>query len=380
MNRLNQWRWIALVIVSGSTLLQWFAHSCGLLLTHDSYNYLSAAKSFREHGQLLAITGDPYIYWPPLFPVLLSLFREPLKVMMWTHLILFVAIGSIMAIIAERLIQHKIVRGICMISLMCGVHLIMNSVFLWSELLFIFLALILSYYLPKSNELSSAFVTSLVLGFLLCIQRNAGIYILSGAALWIAIEGSLSWQQNIKKALFFFIITTSGFWLWNLSITFLFSSPFQLQKGDFFYYIGYNLKGMMWALLKTYLPLKESWTVLMVVILIGLFFFLKKNFKEDLMLRAMSCIILGYLLGIILLFRIEAEEELDRFVSVILPFSGLIFFSAIDKMLIDKSNRIKMITSLALTLWLIYPLGRTAKNVIQWHETSCSVSTVSVNQ
>ncbi len=43
-------------------------------LSADSITYWSAAQSFRESLTLLKVDGSAYTNWPPLYPVLLSLF------------------------------------------------------------------------------------------------------------------------------------------------------------------------------------------------------------------------------------------------------------------------------------------------------------------
>src|SRR5688572_17596485 len=76
-----------------SLLIQFYVTNCGLLLTYDSREYLSAANSFNEQGVFMGTDGTPYVFWPPLFPMILSLFADPQAAMVWINLVVSALIG-----------------------------------------------------------------------------------------------------------------------------------------------------------------------------------------------------------------------------------------------------------------------------------------------
>ena len=84
---------IVVGVVVGALAMMVWTQACGLLLTHDSRQYLAAAQSFSTSWQFLGTDGTPITYWPPLFPILLSMLPESVETLRWVHMILVVILS-----------------------------------------------------------------------------------------------------------------------------------------------------------------------------------------------------------------------------------------------------------------------------------------------
>ena len=47
-------------------------HPQGAGLTHDSIQYITAARSVQTGEGFISLEGKPFVFWPPLLPALLS--------------------------------------------------------------------------------------------------------------------------------------------------------------------------------------------------------------------------------------------------------------------------------------------------------------------
>lgn len=65
---------LALFALAGATLTLLSTRGHGAGLTPDSVGYISAARSLLSGNGLTLYSGDPLIFWPPLYPVLMAVF------------------------------------------------------------------------------------------------------------------------------------------------------------------------------------------------------------------------------------------------------------------------------------------------------------------
>jgi hypothetical protein len=71
--------------------------------------------------------------------------------------------------------------------------------------------------------------------------------------------------------------------------------------------------------------------------------------------------------------------EGDRFISVIVPFMSIIFFMAVEKIFNQQKHTVKMVFLILIIVWMCYPLSRTIKNAILWHNTGTTQPKAFVN-
>ena len=130
----------------------------GAGLSPDSVYYISAARNIAGGFGVTSFDGSPFVYWPPLYPMLLSIpaivfHLDPLTTAPIINAILFGLIIYFSGLLLGRHLFSSTALAIL------GVPLIVFSIILldiatmaWSETLFIFLTLVFLLYLGKFLE------------------------------------------------------------------------------------------------------------------------------------------------------------------------------------------------------------------------------------
>lgn len=331
-------RLASVVLVLTAVALQWYSHSGGLLTTYDSCAYLSAAESFKADFTFVSFDGQPYKYWPPLFPVVLSLFGG---VWYWFQLLLTAWIGVLVVIQTRKIIEDPLLQLLCQASILVGVHLLLIGTFLWSELLFLVILIHFAMAVERKQ-----FATAIILGFVLCLQRNAGLFFVIAAALW---------YWDMKKSFILFILGSSGFFAWNIYT----SAP---MENTYFQSIPHNVGMMSDAMIRSLAPLPG---IVFIVVLIALAFMLRSDPKT----RLIGIMMVVYLAGMCSLPQLDVFEN-DRFASVVIPFFMIVVFRAIEIAASKQTSTARKVLIIAVACWLAYPAARSLKNAPQWHKLS----------
>lgn len=365
---------ISITIVIVSIGLEFYGRACGFLTTSDSLQYLSAAKSFIESGKFLSPDGSYYSYWPPLFPIILSPFNQPLFALTIINIVCKIILLWVLLRISDSFIQDPILKIIFLIASLIGVHITMISVFVWSELIFMTLIFLNTYCALQIKKHRSYFYWLLLTGFLACVQRNAGLFWICGVCLWLLLDSSLSLKRRIIESGICFFVCTSGMWAWNIYNTFLLPADFNFYKHDFFSDLFYNLKLTLSTFGKMIVPLKAMTMITGVLffIILLLQWFLKM--RENRNVQFLGIVLVLYILGYLVMPRLDIFE-LDRYFSVITPIAYLFILLMVQEVIHFTKRSMQILIYTMVALWLCYPLTRTFINVKAWHERSCQGKT-----
>jgi hypothetical protein len=365
-----------------SLLLHWYSYGSGLHLTDDSRHYLAAVESLKESFSFIDKDGHAFLFWPPLFPLILTIVG--VQGLIWLNYVLAVSIAFVSYRIARRIIQHETIRIFYFIYVLLGVHILLISTFLWSELIFLFLMLLFIDQFQLSHESKVSFYVAIIVGFLMCLQRNAGIFIVTGVSFWIFLNEA-QWKQKIVRATAFFLSVASGCIGWNIYVWafvphhhFTFSeTPFQFAWA--------NTEAVAQAMLTTFFPIPFLIIPALLIFVIALFLLLMSDLKNNSYLQQISLVSIVYSLFLYLVviiniggFPVDFGEG-DRFISVIVPFMGIIFFKAVEKVFDQQERTFKIVFLILIVCWMTYPLSRTIKNAILWHDTGITKPKVLVN-
>jgi hypothetical protein len=352
--------------------VQLYSSWCGLLLSSDSYNYLSAAKSFHDSGEFRSPDGTYFVAWPPLFPVLLSLVNDPLQALMILHVALKIGVGILLFYLARTFIQSTILLLAFLMVSLCGVHLTMISVFAWSELLFLFLMLLnmalAKVWRKKKSYLSLFFLT----GFLVCLQRNAGFFYIAAVSVGLFLDEEETFIRRLTNAIAFFVVCISGLVLWIIRAHIV-SEEFQFSAFRFFEDPMFNAYHILSRVGELVVPDRSVFTpfVGLIVLVVPLLLFRSKpegNRSRTARLPMLVCVI--YLVGLTLLGKLDLHE-LDRLLAIVVPLIYLLAIAGIDKLARNRARITIAISLFILVIWTFYPLLRTAKNARLWHNGSC---------
>jgi hypothetical protein len=370
-------KWIYLLLFGLSTMMAGYAHADGLLLTHDSVQYLSAASSFRHGLGFMGPDGTRYAYWPPLFPMLLSLFASPLVLLPILNVFLSALLLGTLYLLSQELQTSASGRIVSLSFLFLGVHFILLSVFVWSELIFLVLFCLQVYLLlvrVRSTKANNAMLNAMILalGVLLCLQRNAGLFLMVGIAGWLFfLEPKKPLVVRLFTAGIFIAITTSGLWAWNIYNTWQPDSSFRFYAHDYGHYIFHNFSILINSLTRAFLPSPNIFVSYLCVglIIAGLFKWRQWLSSSALLLL---WIIAAYLVGMSLLFELD-EHDGDRYVSIVLPFLVLILCRFLEPFFM-RYARTNWIAVLVVCAGFIYPVARSVKNASLWHKMSYQIA------
>ena len=111
----------------------------GLGLTNDSHQFLHAGNSLRNLGYLEEIGGGDFVHWPPLFPVILSFFENPVQMMLWLNPFLWCCSVFLWSNVFFDEVEETYFRWFGMILMTVNISNLLLVRFLWVESLFVFL-------------------------------------------------------------------------------------------------------------------------------------------------------------------------------------------------------------------------------------------------
>lgn len=365
--------WIACIaIFSVSIALEFYGRACGFLITSDSLQYLSAAKSFSASGKFLSPDGSYYSYWPPLFPIILSPFNHPLFALAVINVVCKIIVLLVLVLLSDSFIKDSILKIVFLTVSMLTVHLAMISVFVWSELIFMTLIFLTMSFALQLREHRSYFYFLLLTGFLACLQRNAGLFWISGVCLWLLLDSSQLLKRRIIESGTCFLICTSGIWAWNIYNTYLLPADFNFYEHNFFVDFFYNSKLTLSTFGKMIVPV-NAMTMTTGVLFFALLLRLLLKRRENRGVRFLGIVLLVYVLGYLTMPRLDVYE-MDRYFSIVTPIVYLCIMLMVQELIHLAKGNARILIYTAVLLWLCYPLTRTFINVKVWQERSCSVS------
>lgn len=364
-----KWCFAAIVVLSVS--LQWYGHRCGMLLTPDSENYISASKSVKTDGSFLSPDGSLYTYWPPLFPATLSVFNSPEQAVPWMYSIVTILIGMVSVLILNPLLQNHVSKVIVFFLTLTSVQFMMISVFLWSEMNFLLLVLCVTYCSLNLKKSSKYFTALLVFAFLMCLQRNAGVFILAGVCCWILLDGTYPFKERAGTSAVTFIVGISGLVAWNIYLSVGIESGFFFYKHEFFIHAIENFITVSAMLVRIFIPV-SGWaaSVIGIAMMIVLIFQISRSAPA---IQLIGLLIMFYWLGLVCMFRLDIYD-MDRFLSPIVFFLYLIVFERLEKVLPPLRQSRRLVWVIILLLWMVYPVYRTVTNLQQWNTASCKTA------
>jgi hypothetical protein len=347
------------IVLLFSIALEWYGRYCGFIVTNDSLQYLSAAKSFSESGRFLSPDGSYYSYWPPLFPIILSWWDDAFLALSFINLISKICVAIVLFWLSITFFEKNFYRVIFLVASMLSVYITLISVFVWTELLFLAL-LLLNACFALNHHKQRFFYWLLVTGFLLCVQRNAGLFWISGVCLWMVFDQKSGFSKNILKTILFFLVSTSGLWAWNIYNTFFLPADFSFYKHSFFQDWKYNMVLIAETHVNMIAPLHNTAIVLLLfgLVIALVLYMLKRNSDRKLHFFISTWIM--YTAGYSVMVKLDVYE-MDRYFSVVTPTVFLVLIICLEKFSRVVSPKFQMALAVVMVCWLTYPLTRTLK-------------------
>lgn len=353
-----------------------YSQNNGMGMTFDSLNYLHASKTWQKEKKLVNHNQSNYVVQTPLFPIILSIFDTKNGIFIsyfFSFCLIFTLILYFFWI--DFIFDNYFIKIMTAFCISIGTPLYLVHHFLWSEPFFLLLLTInsFSFYVIISDK--ECFFSKKMLyfffflsGFLLCLQRNTGIFFLFGELFFLIFM-----KRNELKKYFFLIFLTflslSGWFFWtyfsvkDIGNTQQFFLVFmegamieRLKSIDFLNKIIFN-----WLFPFNSFWLRFLFTSFFLIFLI--LFIIKNKIKITLSLQIMIFLSSFYVL-ILSSFPLQFSDA-ERYLSVIFPFFVIIFFYFLS-IIIKKYAVLKTFLFIFLLLFISYNAIRTVKNVHFW--------------
>lgn len=255
------WLAVAVLALAGAGLVLASSAKYGAGLNRDSVEYLDAARGLASGRGPVFHNGEPLVWWPPLYPMLLALiaFVTGLDPAAFAHVV-NAALFALVIWLSARLIQTGSrqtttygVLGVCAVLFSIPLSELYSMALL--ECLFIPLALL--YLVSAQRYWDGGGVRSLAVmtlsTALACLTRYIGIVLVPAGFATIILASGLSLKCRLRRALGFAVLALAPLALWaarNYSLTGTFLGPrFPLQLS-----LAENMKRVVVAVLSWYVP------------------------------------------------------------------------------------------------------------------------------
>jgi len=370
------------LLLSGGGIYIFSVAKFGSGVTDDSINYLSAASSFPN--ALLKVDGSPYVEWPPLYPVLLSLFKltgmTAAGFAMAFQGIVFVLNLLLTGRLLQSVLKSNYIHFIALVFLVFSIPLLQSHVFIWSEPVFILLLLINISVLVKYLETEKLiyFISLIFLSMLMSLQRKTGMYFTINFGIILVLYNPN--KSLIKKCLFslvymFVSVVPFVLWTWRkyqIAGRVFESSYFKMEK------ITGNFLELLNTLSSWILPNEIPFSIRISLIIISILFIFYlsrhyinlKSIFNNILFKVIFISFAGYLILLPITFvYIQGETIDDRILSPAYILGLVLFFGLIDGILFQLPDNYiaKKGVMMIVIISLCYPVTRTIYHIKKWN-------------
>lgn len=257
----------------------------GINLSPDSLHYAGTSQHLLSGKLFVDVDNSPFVYWPPLYPILLSLASLPFNgnILLAGWLINFVITCSLVVLTSFLFveeIQSKILA-------FCGVFLVVTasplffiSVYLWSELFFILLITCICCVITFSKTsllepIGKPFILLSGLAALCCLQRYMGVTVVLSISLYFLLyKPEIKLRYKLKSIFIFLVVSVLPITIWvirNYILTHTLTGPREVV----FTSLLENIFLAFYSIGNWFLPLKQwEYNPAITVIVLMLFLFL----------------------------------------------------------------------------------------------------------
>ncbi len=364
---------IGLWIIFGFSMgLSIYSTWCGLRLTYDSYDYLAAAKSFREGCILINRDGLLYIFHAPFFPVLLSFIGEyPMNFLLIVNKIICLLTLLLLFISTKKLFNSKILYLLCLATISVNVGFQMSYNFLWTEPLFLLLFVAHNYlllrFLERKNKLE--FMLLVCFAFFMGITKNTGFFII------LITSGILMFfteKDAFKKAVIYGVLGSIGFAAWNTYVLAYRNGLQMFRNNEFLTGFEINLFNYADILSQWFLPgfIPTPFRLFFIFFLGVILLVILKKDSLTIQVKIFMIQFLAYVLIMIVAVKVDADE-IERLLSIVAPWFIIATYLIIDLKWGNISYAYRISIIIVLIMWVTYIGSRSVYNSIRWHNENC---------
>jgi hypothetical protein len=344
----------------------------GNLKTFDSGVYQAVARNVREAGRVNVSEKETLAHLSPLYPLLLSLGLPQIdRFVFWLHLISVWTVIGVWLRISEELIQKAFYSRLFGLTLTLSTPLMMISVFVWSETVFLLLfsLYLLHLYGFFRNAKRSHFWLATFFGFLMLLQRNAGIFLFTGISLSWLLNG-FRFGKESKPTRWFLIhclLVVFGFAVWNTSRIVIGNRPDVIWNVMEWMSPATNLSLILYELSSNWVPRILPPVLIYLVsalllIFTGFIAYLKPAAHS--FVRLLWITLISYLTT--WLIMLPNADEVSRYLSVVLPVFYFLVYYALAKFSDQIPLYARWFLSVLILFSLAYQILRVVYNALRW--------------
>ena len=277
---------VFILVIAGISLILFENSKFGAGITPDSISYIREANGILNHERI------EYLYWAPLYPILLAAINSIVKIgMQQTILFINVVSFALLMIIVGFLCWKKIPSSI-FVKIFCVFLLFFCLLFLpiyqfaLTEPIFILLGtlylFVFDYYITE-NKIRYVILTAIIMA-ISCMVRYAGVIFVLVGIVNLFIFTYKKGLYLIKVIGLFSGISLAPLALWLLRNKYLFGS-FTGSRPDSAFSYRENIESLIQHLYGWYIPEPKEYPVILlfitIVLVIGVYTYFKRQYKSN---------------------------------------------------------------------------------------------------
>lgn len=339
---------------------------CGLGYTTDSHNYLMYGRLIAQQGIIAFIQSDHISYQPPLYFILVALIGAAnMKIF---NVICFLLLLAFSWLLIKNEFKNKLLTCLTILVIGYGTPLYLTTHFLWTELPFLLLSVVLFYTCRCLKKTTLKWIIIFTASGLLLLLRHAGLFLIIG--LFINLFIDKPHVKNFTFCLYMFLLCLVPTVIWHLLrpgdflIWFNYAAEVKIQNQPPLHWISYGNWFSKW-LLPEIVPQFIRLLVTLAALGTPVLFIRQKN------IRFYYIIVIFYLSGLLFITTVLYQGDEERLLSpAYIPFI-LTLFLTISRFFVTKKSFKYGVLSGLIIIWCLYPVVRTIKNVAFWHIAQC---------
>lgn len=216
---------VMLAALLGAALM-WISTPGGVGTSPDSWNYFATARNLLAGEGFTRYTGEPFVLWPPLFPLLIAALLglgdlagqhlHLLDALRVANALTVAATVMITAILLRRLLRPAWLAALATLAVALGYPVIYVASFAWSEPLFILLCLGFLVMLDRARQTPAMrpVLVAAVLAALASLQRYTGAVLIAVGGIWLVLGQGVPLGARLRRAFAFATIAVLPLALW----------------------------------------------------------------------------------------------------------------------------------------------------------------------
>jgi hypothetical protein len=218
---------VVLAALLGAALV-WISTPGGVSTSPDAWNYFAAARNLLAGEGFTRYTGEPFVLWPPLFPLLIAALLglgdlvgqtlHLLDALRLVNLITFAATVIVAGVFLRRLLRSPWLTTLATLAMALGYPLVYVTSFAWSEPLFILLCLGCLVALDRARQTPATrpVMVAAALAALASLQRYTGAVLIGVGLVWLLLDTTASLRTRLRRAFAFAAVAAGPLTLWLL--------------------------------------------------------------------------------------------------------------------------------------------------------------------